>query len=298
MEIKRVELTKIGRYENSRATIGDISELMSSIKEEGLLTPLIIAKSYKAKDDHEYILVAGNRRYEALKKLGIKTVECFVKVDVVSDKELMITNLTENIQRKSTTPYEEGRYMYLLSKNFEMSVKEIAVRLGTTVAYVNLSLKAYKDTPEKYRDKVVYSGTGKHLPGKIPVSLALRINTLAKNNKLPTNERDKLYDLAKNNQMTEIEFSQYGKSLAKGYSIQEAIELGKHIVHIRCDVPISVKDKQALIKKYPNISLRDLMHSIIYGEIKEPIKNPYAKLKDDAPMKTKTIRRPKAKDGK
>ena len=111
-------------------------DLKRSIEEDGLLTPLLVRKKGK-----KYQILAGHRRYGAIKSLGYKEVE--VKItDVTKEKanELMIV---ENLQREDVHPMEEARaFQDMWDKLREQSylpdacIKEIAKRMGKTTAYI------------------------------------------------------------------------------------------------------------------------------------------------------------------
>ena len=112
---------------------------MASIKSLGLMSPLTVTE-YKnvfpeSKSKGKYVVIAGHRRLSALKKLGYATAPCNL-VEVSGVKDVILLNLTENIQRKNTTPFEEGRYFDTLMKKHDMTAQEIMVRIGVTMNYV------------------------------------------------------------------------------------------------------------------------------------------------------------------
>ena len=102
--------------------VEEIAELAQSIEKEGLLQPILVRKV-----DDGYQIIAGERRWQACKKLGMKTVPIRVK-DVEGDKALELA-LIENIQRSDLNPIEEA-YGY----------KRLMERQGLTQSEVALSL--------------------------------------------------------------------------------------------------------------------------------------------------------------
>jgi len=87
-----VEKLFVGKY-NVRRELGDISELVESVKQVGILEPLIV----RSAPNNRYEVIVGNRRYNAAKKAGLKKIPCILKE--MSDDEAIMTSLTENIQR-------------------------------------------------------------------------------------------------------------------------------------------------------------------------------------------------------
>lgn len=97
-EIKELSLSDIVVGERFRQDYGDLSELKHSLKTHGLINPITCCLM-----DGQYRLVAGGRRLEALKQLS--TPKCLVRIftDLVTDLDLRIIELAENIQRKDMT---------------------------------------------------------------------------------------------------------------------------------------------------------------------------------------------------
>ncbi|WRK53209.1 ParB/RepB/Spo0J family partition protein [Coprobacillaceae bacterium CR2/5/TPMF4] len=100
---KQIDIEKIKANENQPRTIFDdekIAELATSIKENGLIQPLIVRKY-----NRNYQIIAGERRYRACKLAGLKTVPCIIKD--IDDKQMDTYAIIENIQREDLTPIEE-----------------------------------------------------------------------------------------------------------------------------------------------------------------------------------------------
>lgn len=101
LDSRRISLSPF-TYRPTSFNSHDIDELASSIRNNGLLNPIIVRMNKE-----KFEIVAGNRRYLACKKLGWRNIMChIVEVD---DKDAYELYLTENIQRKSFDPIEEAR---------------------------------------------------------------------------------------------------------------------------------------------------------------------------------------------
>ena len=136
-----------------------IAELAQSIKEHGIIQPIILNKQ----DDH-YIIVAGERRWRASKLLGLKEVPAIV-MDL-SDKDILEISLIENIQRQDLNPIEEALAYQKLLSDFNLTQEELSKRVGKSrVAISNtIRLTALCDTVKQYLiDEVITEGHGRVL---------------------------------------------------------------------------------------------------------------------------------------
>ncbi len=136
-----------------------IAELAQSIKEHGIIQPIILSK----KDDY-YTIVAGERRWRASKLLGLKEVPAIV-MDL-SDKDILEISLIENIQRQDLNPIEEALAYQKLLADFNLTQEELSKRVGKSrVAISNtIRLTALCDTVKQYViDEVITEGHGRAL---------------------------------------------------------------------------------------------------------------------------------------
>ena len=106
-----------------RQSIGDLTELAASIREKGVLEPLLVRPYGDA-----YQLIAGERRWRAAKELGLTMVPCIEKD--VDDREMLEIALIENLQRKDLTPFEEAEGLQSLGEKFDYTHAEIAQVIG------------------------------------------------------------------------------------------------------------------------------------------------------------------------
>lgn len=111
-----------------------ILELASSIKQIGIIEPLIVLKA-----DDEYILQAGKRRLLAARQAGLPTVPCIV-VEVDQTQSFAIT-LHENLYRENLNPVDEAYIYQQLRDRHRYSGKEIAAMIGRKEGYVSQRLQ-------------------------------------------------------------------------------------------------------------------------------------------------------------
>lgn len=104
----------------------ELSELANSIKENGLLQPLVVRPAPGSSDRFE--LVAGERRFRAISKLGWKDVPALVRD--ASDETLLVLALVENLQRQALNPLEEAEGYKTLSEQFDLTQAEVAEAVG------------------------------------------------------------------------------------------------------------------------------------------------------------------------
>lgn len=125
MEIKEIKTELLNHHpDNPRKDYGDISELVESVKERGILQPLTVVQIGTNK---YYNVVAGNRRLEAAKAAGLEECPCIVSD--MSEKEQASLMLIENMQRKDLNPYEQYKGVQLCL-DLGMSEADIAKKTG------------------------------------------------------------------------------------------------------------------------------------------------------------------------
>ena len=107
----------------STFTEEQLSELVESIREHGIIQPLIVRKS-----GENYELIAGERRWRASAELGLKSVPAIIRE--ASDREVLEMALIENLQRENLSALEEARGYQRLKKEFKLKQDEIAKRVG------------------------------------------------------------------------------------------------------------------------------------------------------------------------
>lgn len=143
--IEDVDIYKIRQPpEYYRSTsLSNISELTNSIKQKGLLQPVIV----RTGRDRYFEMVAGNRRLQACKSLGWRKIIChIVELD---DKQAFEISLIENIHRRSLTPIEEARAFKSYVKELGWGgISDLAAKIGKSISYVDKRLKLLELPPE------------------------------------------------------------------------------------------------------------------------------------------------------
>lgn len=138
-----------------RSDIGDLSELVSSIKEKGVLEPILVRRK-----NERFEIISGERRFRASVDAGLREIPC-IEVDVTDNEALEIA-LIENLQRKDLTPFEESYGLKLLSELYGYSHKEIAEKIGKSRSSITESLSISRippDIAEKCKELSITSKT-------------------------------------------------------------------------------------------------------------------------------------------
>lgn len=109
-------------------------DLVDSIREHGILEPLVVAKTPAG-----FQLIAGERRWRASRLAGLTHVPVIIRE--TSPKGMLEMALVENVQRVDLNPLDRAKGFERLMNEFTLTTSEIAVRIGKSVAYVSNSLR-------------------------------------------------------------------------------------------------------------------------------------------------------------
>jgi len=146
-----------------------LKELAASIRELGIIQPLIVSKIEKETSTGatvEYQLIAGERRLKAAKIAGLERVPVIVK-RINQAAERMEMAIVENIQREDLNPVETARAYARLSDEFGLTQREIAVKLGKSRETIANTLRLL-NLPTEIQDSVA-EGKINESPGAIAV---------------------------------------------------------------------------------------------------------------------------------
>jgi len=123
-----------------RQNVGDLSELIASIREKGVLEPILVRRK-----ESRFQIVAGERRYRAAIEAGLPEIPSVVKD--LSDPEAMEIALIENLQRKDLTAFEEADGLSVLAETHGYTHEMMAQKLGKsrTTVTETLTLSAMPD---------------------------------------------------------------------------------------------------------------------------------------------------------
>jgi ParB family transcriptional regulator, chromosome partitioning protein len=127
-----------------RQVMGDLSELMASVAEKGIIEPLIVRQR-----GGRYQIIAGERRYHAAVQVGLRDVPVVVRE--VGDAEVMEIALIENLQRKDLTAFEEAEALQQLAQRCNYTHEDMARKLGKSRTAVTESL-SLANMPDEVRN--------------------------------------------------------------------------------------------------------------------------------------------------
>lgn len=130
--------------EQPRTNMGNLEELTSSIREKGVLEPILVRTTKPGR----YQIVSGERRYRAAVAAGLVEIPA-IEIDA-DDKETVEIALIENIQRKDLTPFEEAQGLQLLQQRFAYTHEKISKVIGKSRTTVTESL-LLNDIPDRIR---------------------------------------------------------------------------------------------------------------------------------------------------
>lgn len=111
-----------------------LSELVESVREKGILEPIVVAKTPAG-----YQIIAGERRWRAAKVLGLPKVPVVIKE--TTPQNMLEMSIVENVQREDLNPIERAQAYRRLVDEFGLTVGEIATKIGKSVPYVSNTLR-------------------------------------------------------------------------------------------------------------------------------------------------------------
>lgn len=150
-EVDTIDINKIEPNNNQpRKNFNEdkIHELAESIKQHGLIEPLIVQKGKKG----FYTIIAGERRWRAARKAGVKEIPVVVKD--YSDQQVMEIALIENIQREDLNAIEEAEAYDRLIRDFNLKQDEVAERVSKSRVAITNSLRLLK-LDERVREMII-----------------------------------------------------------------------------------------------------------------------------------------------
>lgn len=160
-----LELNKIRSNVNQPRKSFDnekIVELAESIKQHGIIQPLIVKKD----GSDNYMIIAGERRWRAAKLIGIKEVP--VVIMDLTEKDILEVSLIENIQRQDLNPIEEAIAYKELLKTFNLKQEELGKRVGksrTSIANIMRLINLDERVQQYLIEGVISEGHGRTLLG-------------------------------------------------------------------------------------------------------------------------------------
>jgi len=137
-----IEEVKPNPYQPRKAHADEhFQDLVASIREKGILQPLVVRRKGEG-----YELIAGERRWRAAQKAGVKEVPIIIKD--VSESEILELSLIENIQREDLNPIEEAEAFKGLLEQFHLTQEEVSKRVGKDRTTIANALRLLRLPPE------------------------------------------------------------------------------------------------------------------------------------------------------
>jgi ParB family transcriptional regulator, chromosome partitioning protein len=127
-----------------RQVMGDLSELMASIAEKGIIEPIIVRQR-----GNRFQIIAGERRYQAAIQVGLREIPIVIRE--VDDNEIIEVALVENLQRKDLTAFEEAEALHSLATRCSYTHEDMARRLGKSRTAITESL-SLNGMPEEVKN--------------------------------------------------------------------------------------------------------------------------------------------------
>ncbi len=222
-----------------------INELAGSIKEQGLLMPILVKEDKNSNDKNKFIIIAGERRWRACKRLKMKTINGIV-IKNTSEKSNALAAIIENVQREDLAVLEEAKAYDKLIKKYKMKHEDIAKSTGKSRSYITnllriLSLK--ESVKNLLNEKKISFGHARALLN-VPNQLVLANKVIANNMSVRQLEdlirkgghRDKTSTLRKKNlNIKDINILDYEKylSIKLGYKVEIKDKEGKGYLLVR-----------------------------------------------------------------
>ena len=218
-QIQEVNIKDIRILESGRFRINNLQDLMESIKQVGLIQPITLRRSDMA-------VVCGNRRLSACKKLGWKTIPAILTD--VTNKELFLSNLSENMKRKNVSTIEIGRMCHGLSKGIlideKMSISEIATRLGMTGSRVKTCIFAFEKMPKEFHKDIKFFATSQTREvGDIPESCVKAIAWCCQRTRLIDEDAKLLIEAVRDKKLEPLDVQCIQMMMEGGSSLKDAI---------------------------------------------------------------------------
>lgn len=153
-ELARRSVTHIGSMiplsqieanpDQPRTTLGNLEELTSSIREKGVLEPILV----REREGGKYEIISGERRFRAATAAGLEEIPA-IELDA-DDREVLEIALVENIQRKDLTPFEEAEGFWVLQQKFGYTHEKISQVIGKSRTTITETLQI-NDIPDRIR---------------------------------------------------------------------------------------------------------------------------------------------------
>lgn len=204
-------------------------ELTNSIKEHGVIQPIIVKKDIKG-----YIIIAGERRFRASKKAGIKKIPSIIRN--YSDDLMMQHALIENLQRENLNPIEEAMSYKLIMQKLKLTQVEFAEKIGKSRTYISNMLRLLNLPDfiiESIENNDISVGHAKILAGLKDEAQLIKLAMLIKEKQISVRE---LENILSNKEIKKEEKNAKKKS-------QDFVSIEKHLNQY-FGTKVNIKDNQ------------------------------------------------------
>lgn len=269
MIVKDIPIKNIEKAENIRQIVKDenISALMQTIKDNGLLQPIGVKETRK-----NYIIIWGNRRLEACTKLGWKAIPAVIfseKDESMSEEQFFVINAIENLQQKPNTLFELGRICKILRKT--MSAGEIAVRLSIPKSRVDNALVEISRIPVKWQKKIRLMNDGSQKKGDIPMITAAKVSRLRG---LTDKDKNTLFKHISKNEEGGANVDMIGSLMKSGKKFNDAVKVTNKYRSVDFKIFVDIKKFDEAVhengdsnvdfvintinERYPNLAFKNI----------------------------------------
>lgn len=255
---EEIDIDEIIVSENIRTDTGkNLIPLMESIKSNGLLQPTGVWDT-----EDGFVLAWGNRRLEACKKLGYRTIKCEIVPYDFTEEDFLSVNCIENLHREEVSTMELGKICTKLL-DMGLNMEEISVRLSLPVSRVNRCVQIYERLPKEMKDSAGYLMNNRKRKGKIPASVAQKILNL----RLSKSNQLKLFKITKDNELTIGDLNNIERLVNSGLSMERAINEIKNYKLISPKITADRKKWDETKKKYNGESTYKILVKMLKGII-------------------------------
>ena len=222
-----------------------LTELAQSIKEHGVIQPVILKKSIKG-----YEIIAGERRTRACKMLGLETIPAIIRQ--FTDQQMAEISILENIQRENLNPIEEAKAYKKMLENSELTHESLGQKIGKSRSYITNTL-GLLNLPVEVQDLVISGkismGHAKVLSKLESKEEMLEIASKIDEEKLPVREVENIVEDNKVEKRVKIE----RKETPNEYKYVE------DLLRDKLDTKIKIKDKTIVITFTNNADLNRIL---------------------------------------
>ena len=170
--LKSIEVSKKKKKKNIRSECdAEIHELAESIEKQGLINPILVQKL----SDGRYEVIAGHRRFEAVKRIGLPYIECNIVEDDLSEKEVILTQIAENVQRKNMSAFELVETFEDLKNRLHINQKLIAKMFGKSDVWVTNQYQAVRMLEAEYGKDHIPEDEKKKTVGQVKSDIAKKM---------------------------------------------------------------------------------------------------------------------------